>query len=107
VVSEDDRVLRTVDELRTGQVWGIGSILLASHASLRDDFDVSNDELDIIVETAMDKGALGARMTGAGFGGCAIALVPRRDLFNVLDAFGDAAFEVTPVGGVRAAPPMG
>jgi galactokinase len=107
VVSEDDRVLRVVDALRAGQLEGLGPILLASHASLRDDFDVSCDELDIIVEGAMDKGALGARMTGAGFGGCAIALVPDRSLFEVLDAFGEAAFEVAPAGGVRAVAPMG
>ena len=107
VVSEDERVLRVVEALRAGQIWGIGSLLLASHASLRDDFDVSCDELDIIVETAMDKGALGARMTGAGFGGCAIALVPHSHLFHLLDAFGDAAFEVVPAGGVRRTGAMG
>ena len=107
VVTEDERVLRVVDALRAGRIWGIGSSLLSSHASLRDDFDVSCDELDIIVEKAMDKGALGARMTGAGFGGCAIALVPDSHLFHLLDAFGDAAFEVVPVGGVHRNASMG
>jgi galactokinase len=107
VVTEDERVLRTVHELRRGSVWGLGPILLASHASLRDDFDVSCDELDIIVEKAMDKGALGARMTGGGFGGSVLVLVPDRDFFDVLDAFGDAAFEVRPVGGVRQTAAMG
>src|SRR5205807_2397640 len=102
VVSEDERVLRVVEALRAGQIWGIGGALLASHASLRDDFDVSCDELDIIVETAMDKGALGARMTGAGFGGSALVLVPDSHLSPVLDAFGDAAFDVRAVGGVRS-----
>ena len=107
VVREDDRVLRAVEALRAGELLALGSLLLASHASLRDDFDVSSDELDIIVEEAMDRGAIGARMTGAGFGGCAIALLPERDLFDVLDAFGDSAFEVEPAGGVRAVAPMG
>jgi len=107
VVREDERVLRAVEALRAGQLWALGPMLLASHASLRDDFDVSTDALDIIVEKAMDKGALGARMTGAGFGGCAIALVPDRDRSDVLDAFGDAAFEVASAGGVREVPPLG
>ena len=106
VVTEDERVLRVVDLLLDGKIRDIGPILLASHASLRDDFDVSCDELDIIVETAMDKGALGARMTGAGFGGSALVLVPDSNLFDVLDAFDAAAFEVRPVGGVRRAGSM-
>ncbi|MBV8159352.1 MAG: galactokinase [Acidimicrobiia bacterium] len=107
VVTENERVLDVVDLLRMGKIDYLGPTLLASHASLRDDFDVSCDELDIIVEGAMDKGALGARMTGAGFGGCAIALVPDSHLFGLVDAFGDAAFEVRPVGGVRRSPSMG
>ena len=107
VVTEDTRVLQTVEQLRRGLLSGIGGILLASHASLRDDFDVSCAELDAIVETAMDKGALGARMTGAGFGGSALALVPDGVLYNVLDAFGDAAFEVRPVAGVRRSAAIG
>ncbi|MBV8980886.1 MAG: galactokinase [Acidimicrobiia bacterium] len=111
VVTEDARVLETVEQLRRGPrggaVRGIGTILLASHASLRDDFDVSCDELDRIVETAMDKGAFGARMTGAGFGGSALVVVPDRHLSSVLDGFGDAAFEVRPVDGVRRNGAMG
>ena len=54
----------------------LGPLLDASHASLRDDFEVSCEELDVAVETAREAGALGARMTGGGFGGSAIALVP-------------------------------
>jgi len=107
VVTEDSRVLQTVEQLRREAVAGIGAILLASHASLRDDFEVSCDALDRVVETAMEKGALGARMTGGGFGGSALALVPDGSLPNVLDAFGDAAFEVRPVGGVRRIDAMG
>ena len=107
VVTEDARVLQTVEQLRRGSVGGIGAILLASHASLRDDFEVSCKELDVIVERAMDKGAVGARMTGGGFGGSALALVPESNLSDLLDAFGDAAFEVRPVDGVRRIAAMG
>jgi len=107
VVTEDERVLRAVDRLRAGDLTGLGPLLLASHASLRDDFEVSIPELDRIVEEAMALGALGARMTGGGFGGCAIALVPDAALHAVLSAFGDAAFEVRPVGGVRRTRSMG
>jgi galactokinase len=107
VVTEDERVLRAVDLLRSADVQALGPLFLASHASLRDDFEISCAELDRIVEQAMTEGAVGARMTGGGFGGCAIALVPTRRLGAVLDAFGDAAFEVLPVGGVRTAAAMG
>jgi len=107
VVTEDDRVLRAVDVLRAGDLGALGPLLLASHASLRDDFEVSISELDEIVESAMENGAMGARMTGGGFGGAAIALVPDEACGGLLEAFGDAAFEVRPVGGVRRTGPMG
>lgn len=76
VVTENDRVKSTVDLLRQGRVADIGPLLTASHASLRDDYDVSCAELDLAVDTALAAGALGARMTGGGFGGSVIALVP-------------------------------
>jgi galactokinase len=107
VVTEDDRVLQAVDLLRVGDLHALGPLLLASHVSLRDDFQVSIPELDRAVEEALRRGAIGARMTGGGFGGCALALVPDSALDAVLDAFGDAAFEVAPAGGVRAVAPMG
>jgi galactokinase len=75
VVTENARVLATVDRLRDGDLGGIGALLGASHLSLRDDYEVSSPELDAAVDAALEAGALGARMTGAGFGGCAIALV--------------------------------
>lgn len=75
VVTENDRVLRTVALLREDEYAGIGPLLSASHASLRDDYRVSCDELDVAAEAAEAAGALGARMTGGGFGGSAIALV--------------------------------
>jgi galactokinase len=75
VVSEDARVLDVVDALRSGaDPRRIGPALTASHASLRDDFEVTVPELDVAVEAALAAGAYGARMTGGGFGGCVIAL---------------------------------
>ena len=76
VVSENDRVLAAVAALRSHDWAELGRLLAASHRSLRDDFEVSSAELDVAVDTALAHGALGARMTGAGFGGSAIALVP-------------------------------
>lgn len=76
VVTENDRVLQACDAMRAGDALTLGRLLDASHVSLRDDFQVSNRELDTIVEIAAAHPAcLGARMTGAGFGGCAVALV--------------------------------
>jgi galactokinase len=76
VVTENARVLEAVALLRAGELDRLGPLLAASHASLRDDYEVSSPELDTAVEAALDAGAVGARMTGAGFGGSAIALVP-------------------------------
>ncbi len=76
VVTENDRVARTVDLLRAGRVAEIGELLTASHRSLRDDYEVSCAELDVAVDAALEAGAVGARMTGGGFGGSAIALLP-------------------------------
>ncbi len=75
VVTEDQRVLDVVALLREGKVPAIGPLLTASHSSLRADYEVSAPELDVAVEAALRAGAYGARMTGGGFGGCAIALV--------------------------------
>jgi galactokinase len=76
VVTENARVLAVADLLREGRTDAIGAALAASHRSLRHDYQVSSAELDVAVETAMTAGAIGGRMTGAGFGGCALALVP-------------------------------
>ncbi|WP_436408476.1 galactokinase [Agromyces chitinivorans] len=75
VVTEDARVLDTVRTLREQGPTAIGPLLDASHVSMRDDFEISVPELDLAVETAQAHGAIGARMTGGGFGGSAIALV--------------------------------
>ena len=76
VVSENARVLEAVEALRARDFDLFGRLMYASHASLRDDYEVSTPELDAFVELAKRSGAAGARLTGAGFGGCAIALVP-------------------------------
>ncbi|BCL15566.1 galactokinase [Micromonospora sagamiensis] len=75
VVTEDQRVLDTVALLRASRVRDIGPLLTGSHASMRDDFEITVPEIDLAVETALAAGALGARMTGGGFGGCVLALV--------------------------------
>ncbi|MFG3349147.1 galactokinase [Streptomyces sp. NPDC048018] len=75
VVSDDDRVERTVALLDAGDPRAVGALLTEGHASLRDDLRVSCAELDLVVATAVSAGALGARMTGGGFGGSAVVLV--------------------------------
>jgi galactokinase len=76
VVSEMLRVRAFADALRAGDLDALGPLMLASHASSRDDMEVSIPELDALVDCLMNAGALGARLTGAGFGGCVVALVP-------------------------------
>jgi galactokinase len=76
VVTEIERVRQTVALLRADRLSEVGPLFNASHASMRDDFEISCTELDVAVEVALAHGALGARMTGGGFGGSAIALVP-------------------------------
>jgi galactokinase len=84
VVSENARVLRAAQALRDGDTAALGPLLSASHASLREDYEVSTPELDALVRALEDAGALGARLTGAGFGGCVIALAPRADAERIL-----------------------
>ena len=76
IVTENDRVVETVKKLRSEGPRSIGVLLNASHVSMRDDFEISIDELDTAVDVANRHGAIGARMTGGGFGGAAIALAP-------------------------------
>jgi galactokinase len=75
VVTEDQRVLDTVALLHAGEVRAIAPLLTASHASMRDDYEITVPEVDTAVEAALAGGAYGARMTGGGFGGCVLALV--------------------------------
>jgi len=111
VVTENQRVLDTVAALRNGGPAGIGALLNTSHVSMRDDFEISTPELDLAVSGAQKLGAIGARMTGGGFGGAAIALVRDADAGAVTEgvatAFARAGFTaphiflVTASGGAR------
>ena len=109
VVTENARVLEVVDLLRAGRLADGGEGFTRSHASMRDDYEISAPELDVAVDTALEAGALGARMTGGGFGGSAIALVedPERVETAVVAAFrrhgftAPSVFEVVPGPGAR------
>lgn len=113
IVTENARVLAVVDALRDSGPRSIGALLAESHASMRDDFEISVPELDLAVSTAVAAGAIGSRMTGGGFGGAAIALVERGDLSSISrsihDAFAaagftePATFEVLPSQGAARA----
>ena len=107
VVTENQRVLDTVAALRADGPLAIGALLDASHLSMRDDFEISVPELDLAVETAQATGAIGARMTGGGFGGAAIALVPSTLRESISDAvraaFADRGFTAPTIFTVVAA----
>jgi len=84
VISENARVLDAAQALERGDLSKFGSLMAASHRSLRDDFEVSSAELDLMVDLASRApGVYGARMTGGGFGGCAVAVVET----TVVDSF--------------------
>ncbi len=91
VVTENKRVLATAALLRRGALADVGPLLTASHASLRDDFDVSWPQADVVVESALSAGAVGARMMGGGFGGSALVLA-RGDLASDVEAAIAAAY---------------
>lgn len=107
VITENQRVLDTVRTLRLEGPSAIGALLDASHVSMRDDFEISVAELDLAVATAQGSGAVGARMTGGGFGGAAIALVPSsaRETVTaaVLAAFAAAGYTEPTIFAVHAA----
>ncbi|MCX5010504.1 galactokinase [Streptomyces sp. NBC_00555] len=115
VVTENARVTEAVSRLREGDVAALGPILTTGHASLRDDYRVSCPETDLAVTAALGAGALGARMTGGGFGGSVIALVEagRESAVgeSVTAAFGAAGhrlpriLSVTPAEGARRLAP--
>ncbi|MET7359073.1 galactokinase [Streptomyces sp. NPDC005562] len=96
IVSDDHRVERVIGLLDAGDVRAAGPVLTEGHASLRDDLRISCPELDLVVSSANAAGALGARMTGGGFGGSAIVLVEAADAEtvtkSVLAAFDTAGF---------------
>jgi len=85
IITENQRVLDTVAALRTSGAAEIGTFLNESHLSMRDDFEISTPELDLAVSSAQESGAIGARMTGGGFGGAAIALVRNDDAGKVAE----------------------
>jgi galactokinase len=97
VLNENRRVLDYVAALTNSDFTEAGRIFTASHASMRDDFEITTEHIDLIADTATHAGALGARMTGGGFGGCVIALVPadRAEIVGdaVRRAVCDAGFE--------------
>ena len=115
VVTEGRRVAQAEVAMRDGDVRRFGHLMMRSHESLRDDYEVSTVELDAIVEVALDAGAAGARLTGAGFGGCAVALCDDTTVGPVMEALaarfyeprfgappsGDIMFGVQPSGGAR------
>jgi galactokinase len=92
IVTENARVLDVVGVLRSGDdPRRIGPALTASHASMRDDFEITVPEVDTAVTAALDAGAHGARMTGGGFGGCVLALVDA-DAVETVSRAVEAAF---------------
>jgi galactokinase len=109
VITENNRVVAAVHTMREDRFEALGELLIESHRSLADDFEVSIPELDTAVDAAVDAGAYGARMTGAGFGGCAIALVPRGRTRQVEEAVASAFRErdFEPPGFLPAKPSAG
>jgi galactokinase len=99
VVSENQRVLAFAEALRAGNVGDAGRVMAASHASLRDDFEVSTPALDDLVEELVgQRGVAGARLTGAGFGGCVVALI---EAGAPVDTGGRRRWRVHPAAGAR------
>ena len=115
VVTEGRRVARAEAAMRAGDLPRFGELMVASHESLRGDYEVSTPELDEMVAIALEAGAAGARLTGAGFGGCAVALCDERTAGPVMDALAarfyaprlgrpptrDEIFAARPSGGAR------
>ena len=115
VVTEGQRVALAERAMRNGDMLRFGDLMVRSHESLRDDYEVSTGELDAIVTVALEEGAAGARLTGAGFGGCAVALCDDTTVAPVMEALaarfyeprlgrpptGDMMFAGKPSGGAR------
>jgi galactokinase len=88
-VYENQRTIRAVEALKNNDIHLFGQLMIASHQSLRVDYQVTGKELDILVEEALKQpGVLGARMTGAGFGGCAVAIVKNSDVDSFIENVG-------------------
>jgi galactokinase len=105
IVTENARVAAAASVLATRGASAIGDLMLASHASMRDDFEISVPAIDAAVEAAMSAGAIGARLTGGGFGGASIALVPHARYDEIAEAveraLADGAFPTPRIFPVR------
>lgn len=89
VITEDDRVLKSLDALKKGDIKAFGEFINASHDSLRYDYEVTGDELDAMVEEARKiDGVLGSRMTGGGFGGCTVSIVKDGSVDEFIETVG-------------------
>jgi len=100
VITENDRTVAAAGALADDDLKAFGNLMVASHTSLRDDFEVSCPELNLLVEIALNvQGVYGARLTGAGFGGSMVALVQPEAAANLSDAI---AKRYEPVSGRQA-----
>lgn len=89
VVYENDRVLKSIDVLQKGELEGFGKLMIQSHISLRDDYEVTGLELDTLFEEALKiDGVIGSRMTGAGFGGCTVSIVHKDAIKDFVEKVG-------------------
>jgi galactokinase len=108
VVTEDARVKATVAALEAGAMKTVGQLLTASHRSMRADYEITTPALDLAVEAALAAGALGARMTGGGFGGSTLTLIDARRVpalrAAIEDAFAAARFAPPRVSQVTPGP---
>lgn len=86
IVTENQRVLKAVQAIEEQEYFTFGKLMTESHSSMRDDFEISTAELDQAVEASLESGALGARMTGGGFGGSAIALIESKNIPQLKDS---------------------
>jgi galactokinase len=96
VISENDRVLNAIESLRNNDLSYFGKLMVASHNSLKTDYEVSCFELDTLVDESLKlKGVLGSRMTGAGFGGCTVSLVQKDQTDNFIRIVGENYKQIT------------
>lgn len=114
VVSENERTVKTADALEKGDWETVGKLMNDSHTSMRDDYEVSCDEIDVLVDLAQTFGdaVYGSRLTGGGFGGCTVTLVKKdsaqelieylKKQYEVKTGTKCVCFETTPSGGAKA-----
>jgi galactokinase len=96
VVTENERVIEAVEQLKAGNILNFGQLMNASHVSLRDDYEVTGIELDtLVLEARQIEGVIGSRMTGAGFGGCTVNIVDKSSIPEFIDSVGKGYLEKT------------